>query len=119
MESIDLAKEIVKILDSKKADNVEAIKVKDLPRVTDYFVIAAATNTTHVKSLVDEVEFKLKEKFSLYPKSVDGYGGSNWIALDYLDVVVHIFYEPTRNEYNLEKLWSDGESVDISRWIEE
>lgn len=113
MDSLELAKKIVKVLDNKKADKIDVIKVRDLTIISDYFVIASATNSTHVKSLVDEVEFELKKEGKA-PERVEGYQNANWIVLDYLDVVVHVFYEETRNYYNLEKLWSDGEKVDIS-----
>ena len=117
MNSLDLAKEIVKILDAKKADKIEVIKVRDLTIVTDYFVIASANNTTHVKSLVDEVEFKMKKEGKISPEHVEGYQNANWIVLDYNDVIVHIFYEETRNIYKLEKLWADGEAVDIQELL--
>lgn len=117
MKSIELASNIVKILDSKKADNVELIKIRDLTIITDYFVIASANNTTHVKALVDELEHKINEDFSIKPTREDGYSGASWVILDYGDVIVHVFYEETRQHYNLEKLWADGERVDISTII--
>lgn len=116
MDSLDLAKRIVKILDNKKADKIEVIKVRDLTIISDYFVIASANNSTHVKSLVDEVEFKMKEQ-GKSPERVEGYQNANWIVLDYLDVVVHIFYEETRHIYNLEKLWADGEAVPVEELL--
>ncbi|MEG0693323.1 MAG: ribosome silencing factor [Oscillospiraceae bacterium] len=79
-------------------------------------MIASATNTTHVKSLADEVEFELK-KHGKYTERVEGYENANWIILDYVDVVVHIFYEETRNFYNLEKLWADGKKLDIKELL--
>jgi ribosome-associated protein len=117
--SFELTKEIVRILDNKKADNIEAIKVRDLTIVADYFVIASATNTTHVKALADEVEYVLNETKKLKPTHVEGYQYANWIVLDYGDVVVHIFFEETRNYYNLERLWSDGEQLNIEELIDE
>ncbi len=116
MTSLELTKEAVKILDDKKALDIKAIKVRDLTIVADYFVIASASNTTHVKSLVDEVEFKLKE-MGITPLRVEGYQSANWIVLDYGDVVVHIFYTETRDYYTLDKLWSDGESLDIAELL--
>lgn len=113
MNSLELTKEIAKVLDSKKAHKIDIIKIRDLTIISDYFVIASATNTTHVKSLVDEVEFQLKQNFKRAPERVEGYDNANWIILDYNDVVVHVFYEETRNYYNLEKLWSDGEKIEV------
>ncbi len=112
MESLELTKLAVQILDRKKADKIDAIKVRDVTILADYFVIASANNSTHVKALADELEFQLKE-LGRSPERIEGYQSANWIVLDYGDVIVHIFYEETRNYYNLEKLWSDGVPMDI------
>lgn len=116
MNSLELTKEIVKILDTKKAEKIDVIKIADLTIISDYFVIASATNTTHVKALADEVEFELK-KLDLIPARIEGYENANWIVMDYHDVVVHIFYEETRNYYNLEKLWSDGVQLNLEELL--
>lgn len=112
MNSFDLVKQIANILNDKKANNIEIIKISDITIISDYFIIASANNSTHVKSLVDEVELKMKS-FGQLPIRVEGYDSGNWIILDYSDVIVHIFYEDTREHYNLEKLWSDGHKIDI------
>lgn len=116
MNSFELAKSIATVLDSKKADDLKVIKISDLTIISDYFVIASASNSTHVKSLADDVEFEIK-KLGRSPERVEGYQGANWIVLDYLDVVVHIFYQETREYYNIEKLWADGEQIDTSTFL--
>lgn len=103
----------VKALDSKRAENIQVIGIRDLTVIADYFIIANGTSTTQTKALADEVEYQLKENGRL-PLRTEGYQGANWIVLDYGDIVVHVFYKETRQFYNLERLWSDGESVDIS-----
>lgn len=103
---------IVKALDSKNALDIEVIKVSDLTIIADYFVIATGTSNTHTRGLADEVEFKLSE-LKESPDHIEGFDGAMWIALDYHDILVHIFYREARKEYSLEKLWSDGEAVDI------
>ena len=108
MDSLEFTKLAVQILDRKKADNIDVIRVSDITVISDYFVIVSANNSTHVKALADDLEFELK-KFGRLPKRVEGYQSANWIVLDYLDVIVHIFYEETRNYYNLDRLWADGE----------
>ncbi len=105
--------EVVKALDSKKAQDIKVIKVRDLTIIADYFVIANGTSTTHTRGLADEVEFKLQEK-GIRPDHIEGIDGAQWIAMDYTDILVHVFYKETRETYNLEKLWADGESVDIN-----
>ena len=110
---IEKLSEIVKALDSKKAQDIKVIKVGDLTIIADYFVIANGTSTTHTRGLVDEVDFKLGQ-LGENPDHIEGVDGASWIAMDYYDIIVHVFYKDVRDQYSLEKLWSDGESVDIS-----
>ena len=70
------------------------------------------------KALADEVEFQLKEQ-GVEPLRVEGYSGASWIILDYGDIVVHVFYKETREFYNLEKLWRDGEFIPAENYLEE
>lgn len=116
MDSLELTKLAVQVLDKKKADKIDVIKISDVTILGDYFVIASASNTTHVKALADELEFELK-KAGRIPERVEGYQSANWIVLDYGDVIAHVFYEETRNYYNLEKLWSDGVQMDVSELL--
>lgn len=116
MESKELMESIVQILDSKKADDIRAIRIGDLTIIADYFVIAAGTSNTQVKMLADEVEYQLSQK-GIHPHAMEGYRSENWIVLDYSDVVVHVFLRETREFYNLERLWADGEQVDISHLL--
>ena len=118
MDSLELTKRAVCALDNKKAANIEALCVDDVTILGDYFIIASADNTTHVRALADELEYQLK-KAGVIPRSIEGYQSANWIVMDYRDVIVHIFHEQARNYYNLEKLWSDGVRVDVHAIIEE
>ena len=106
----------VKTLDTKKAEDIKVIGIKDLTIIADYFIIANGMSSTHTRSLADELEFRLKEQ-GIEPRQVQGNNGSNWIILDYSNVVVHIFNKEMRDFYNLERLWSDGEEVDISKYL--
>lgn len=117
MTQEELIANAVRILDSKKAEDIRVIKIGDLTILADYFIIADGTSSTQTKALADEVEFRLKQQ-GREPKQVQGNNGSNWIILDYSDVVIHIFYKETRDFYNLERLWSDGEDIDISKYID-
>lgn len=107
---------IVKALDSKKAEDIQIMGIRDLTIIADYFIIANGTSTTQTKALADEVEFQLKQR-GVEPTRTEGYQGANWIILDYADVVVHVFYKDTRSYYNLERLWSDAEQVDVSQYL--
>lgn len=103
----------VKALDSKKAEEISVLRVKDITSLTNYFVIAGASSTTQAKALADEVEYQLSQK-GVTPKNIEGTGAAGWIVLDYIDVVVHIFTAEQRDFYRLENLWVDGEKIDIS-----
>lgn len=107
---------IVQTLDRKKAEDIRVIGITNLTIIADYFIIATGTSTTQVKALADEVEYQLSQK-GVEPKGTEGYRSSTWIVLDYADIVVHVFYQDTRNEYQLERLWADGEQVDISHLL--
>lgn len=113
MEAKELMENIVRVLDSKKAKDIRAIRIGDLTILGEYFVIATGTSSTQVKMLADEVDYQLGEK-GVQPHRVEGYHSENWIILDYTDVIVHIFHEDTREFYDLERLWADGEKVDLS-----
>lgn len=107
---------IIRALDSKRAEDIQLIGIRDLTIVADYFVIANGTSNTQTKALADAVEFEMKQK-GVEPIRVEGYQGATWIILDYGDIVVHVFYKETRSYYKLERLWSDGEQVDIKKYL--
>ena len=81
-------------------------KIKDVTTITDYFVIASGTSSTHIKALADNLEYELKED-GIYPNKIEGYETGTWILLDYADVVVHIFTEQERQKYKIEELWDN------------
>ncbi|MBU3805474.1 MAG: ribosome silencing factor [Candidatus Fournierella pullistercoris] len=113
MESLQLATSIAKMLDNKKAADVKVLKVEDLTVLTDYFVIANGTSTTHVKSLAEEVEFQMEQQ-GVQPLRTEGYDSKNWILLDYGSVIVHVFYPQAREFYDLEHLWADAQECPVS-----
>ena len=114
MESRELAIQAAIALDKKKAANIKVIKVRDLTVLTDYFVIANGTSTTHVAALADEAEFQLSTNFGEKPNHIEGSDSKRWILLDYGNVIVNVFTPDTRDFYGLEHQWADGEEVDIS-----
>ena len=112
MTPTELTREIVKILDEKKAIDIVAIETEELTSVSDYFVIASGTSSTHVKSLADDVEYEMSKK-GIEPLHTEG-RATGWILLDYGSVIVHIFQKESRDYYNLERLWGDAQKVDLS-----
>lgn len=103
MES-ELLKEIVGILDTKKAINIKQIDIKDKTTIADYFVVASGTSNTHVKSLADNVEEELKKE-NIVPNKIEGYESATWILMDYGEVIIHLFTEKERENYSIEDLW--------------
>ena len=82
-----------------------------------YMVIATGTSSTHVKALADEVEYKL-DQAGISVSHIEGYRSNSWILLDYIDVIVNVFDDEARDFYDLERLWQDGESVDLTGIID-
>ena len=98
---------------SKKAFDVRILKLKDVSSICDYFVVASGDADVQVKAIADAVLRGLKDE-GVAPYHREGHGDGNWVLLDYVEVVVHIFYEPTRRFYALEKLWGDAPAEEIS-----
>ncbi len=117
MKSEEILKTAAKALDTKKAENLTAMRVEDLTALTEYFLIATATSNTHVRALTDEVEETLEEAGEK-PHHIEG-KSSGWIVLDYRSVIVHIFTPEMREFYDLDRIWSDGEAVDLKDIIED
>ncbi len=112
VDSLMLARAAAEILDAKKAENINVIRITNISSLGDYFVIASGTSNTHVHALADELEEKLKEQ-GVEPARVEGYRSNSWIILDYEEVVVHLFTADAREFYDLDRLWADGEKIDI------
>lgn len=112
-----LCKDIVKLLDDKKAEDIKVIKTSEHTIISDYFIVANGTSNTHVKALADEVEYEMSKK-GIEPAHIEG-RATGWILLDYSDVLVHVFTKESRDFYNLERLWTDAELMDISDIITE
>lgn len=100
---------IVKILDDKKAKDIQTLKIEGLSIITDYFVICTGGSTTHIRALADELTEKMGE-MSHEVYHTEGYDTARWILLDFGEVIVHIFHEEDRQFYNLERLWADSKS---------
>lgn len=117
MTTFEVAKEVAKALNGKKGLDIKVIKICDISVLADYMVIATGTSSTHVKALADEVEYKL-DNAGISVSHIEGYRSNSWILLDYVDVIVNIFSDEAREFYDLERLWADGEELDISSIIE-
>ena len=116
MTSYETAIAAVKAIDGKKGLNTQVIRISDISVLADYMVIATGNSSTHVKALADEVEYRLDEA-GVSVSHIEGYRSNSWILLDYVDVIVHVFSEEAREFYDLDRLWQDGESIDISEFV--
>ena len=108
-----LALSAIKILDEKKAADLSLIQIDEISSLADYFVLATGTSGTHVKALADEVEFQLKNEQGAEPSHIEGYRSNSWILLDYGEVVVHVFTRQSREFYDLDRLWQNGEPIPV------
>lgn len=98
---------------SKKAEDVVALDLRGISTFTDFFVIASGTSEPHLKAIAGEIQERLREDHKSRPHAVDGYPMSQWIVIDYNDVVVHIFHKNKRGFYSLEDLWSDAPRLEL------
>jgi len=106
-----LKKSILNILEDNKAENLSMIDVKNKSSVTDTMIIVSGRSTRHVKAIADNLVTKLK-KNKVKPIGVEGYNKSEWILLDYGDLLVHVMHPETRDFYSLEKLWDESIEID-------
>ncbi|MGI6279888.1 MAG: ribosome silencing factor [Acutalibacteraceae bacterium] len=111
MESFEILKIAANALNDKKAKDISAVKIDTLTILTEYFLICTGTSSTQIRALCDEVEEKLEEA-GVRPHHIEG-RSSGWIVLDYGSVIIHIFGKNEREFFSLDKMWSDGEPVNL------
>ena len=111
MEAFEILKIAANALNSKKAKEINAVKVEELTSLCEYFLMCSATSSIHVRALADEVEEKLSEN-GVKPHHIEG-KTTGWIVLDYGSVIVHVFMRDQREFYGLDRMWSDGTPVDM------
>ena len=103
---------IVNALEDKKAEEIQLIDISEVSTIADYFVITNGANMSQIQALADHVQEKLAMN-GIHPRSVEGYNAANWILMDYNDILVHVFDKESRGFYDLERMWRDGNIVDI------
>ncbi len=112
METQQLAQKIAELCFNKKGYDVKIIDLRSVALFADYFVLCSAESDVQVKAIADDIEEKLKEQ-GIRCWHKEGYKALQWILLDYVDIVVHIFRKEAREYYNLERLWSDAPSWNV------
>lgn len=108
---VDIA---IKGLQDKKGKNIVCVDLKDFDNaVCDYFILCTGTSNTHVNALADSASEEIRKTLHEKPWHSEGFGNAEWVILDYVNTVVHIFQEDSRNFYNLDGLWADAKITKI------
>lgn len=101
----------IQAIEGKKGENVVILEMdRNAGAFTDYFVLCTGTNPRQIQAISDDIERKLTEA-GTRPNSLEGYNQAEWVLLDYVDFVVHIFSERARQFYDLERLWKSAKRL--------
>ena len=115
MKKSDLKKQVAAAIQAcleKKAEELSILEMeKGSGAFTDYFVLCSGSNPRQVQAIADEVELRLKQA-GVRPTHVEGYNQAEWVLVDYVDFVVHIFSEKARKFYDLERLWKSAKRLE-------
>jgi len=104
----------VRACDAKKADDLTILELdKNSGAFTDYFLICSGQNPRQIQAISDEVELRLKGE-GIYPHNIEGYKQAEWVLLDYVDFVVHVFSQTARHYYDLERLWRTAKKLQLA-----
>lgn len=115
--SLDATLTAIRISIEQKGLDVRGLDLKTLTDIADYFVIVSGTSERHVQGIADKIKFGLRD-LEERPLSINGYDRGEWILLDYGDVVIHVFYEPTRQYYQFDELWKNADLVPLDPGLE-
>jgi ribosome-associated protein len=114
MKKSELKKQVGAVIQAcleKKAEELSILEMeKGSGAFTDYFVLCSGTNPRQVQAISDEVELRLKAA-GIRPNNIEGYNQAEWILMDYVDFVVHVFSEKARKFYDLERLWKSAKRL--------
>jgi ribosome-associated protein len=114
-ENLATLSQIITAIQEKKGKNISTLNFENISNsICDYFVICEADNARMVDSIVDEIEKQVHEKINIRPHHIEGKENSNWVLLDYFNIIVHVFQDNFREFYSLEKLWADAEITHIN-----
>ncbi len=112
-KSLNMAKLAIEALEDKKAEDIRVLDISNVSVIADLFIIAGGSNKNQVQALCDNVTEKLGR--AGFPENhIEGYETANWILLDFGDIIVHIFDKENRTLYDLERIWRDGKTVELS-----
>ena len=113
-ESTQLCEAIVEGMKENKANDIVVLDLRNLESaVCDYFVLCSGDSTTHVDGISNSVTRFVRKSIQEKPWHVEGKTNSDWVLLDYINVVRHVFYKDSRGFYDIEELWSDADRTNI------
>jgi ribosome-associated protein len=115
---IDALKIAIKAADDKKGYDLVALDISGIASFADYFLLCTGDSSRQIQAIADEVEQQLEER-GIRPSHVEGYKNAEWILMDYMDLIVHIFSKNARPYYDLERLWRDGKKLDTEKLLQE
>src|SRR5947209_835349 len=104
----ELLAEVVELADDRKALDIVSLDLREMLGYTDYFVICSGRSDRQVKAIHDGIHEGLKSRHGLLPRRVEGVSAAQWVLMDYLDVIVHVFTPEKRDFYRLEQLWGEA-----------
>ncbi len=113
MELREVVKKAALVLDSKKAHDIKVLDLSGVSSIADYFVIASANNPKHAVSLSEYVEDELEKYEAVELHHTEGQRNGDWVILDYMDVIVHVFSAEKRAAYGLDEVWKDAVEVEF------
>jgi len=99
---------ICESIEEKKGEDIRILDISDICSFSDFFVICHGYNQRQNQAICDSIKERLKKEDQMMPFHIEGYESAEWILMDYVDLVVHIFSPESREFYKLERLWSDG-----------
>ncbi len=106
--------EVVRAALAKKAERVVVLDLRKSQAFTDFFIVCSGQSGRQVKAIVDGIEEGVRKSHQQKPLSIEGYGDSAWVLIDYFDFVVHVFTPETREFYALERLWGSAERAEFT-----
>ena len=113
MQTLDKAKLCLKIINERKAMDPVLFEVGQLTSITDYFLLASGNSSRQVQAITRHLQRRMREE-GFKPDGIEGEQEGHWVLMDYGDVVIHLFYQPVREFYDLEGLWIDAPRVNLN-----
>ncbi len=108
-----LFKSIIHAIQQKKGENIISLDLRKIPEaVADFFIVCEADTNVQVKAIADAIEEEVKNSTGELPYRHEGHQALQWVLIDYVDVVAHVFQKETRKFYRLEEMWADAVSVE-------